>query len=124
MYFHVPFPEEERLLAIVARRAGTPRTPLTTLDSEELSARDSLKREEALPLVASAVGFFTALRKEGLRKDPSTAELIDWVRLLLALGATPNSRIVDVPDLVDNSLGTLVKTMEDLQLVQELRKRG
>lgn len=110
VYFHVEFPSAEQLLAIVARRTGG-----GDLADAEMPHQGRLAVEEASPLLRSSVALFAGLRNAGVRKQPSTAELIDWVRYLLATGATPALSISRLPkDLVRQSLGVLVKSMEDL----------
>ena len=64
-------------------------------------------------LMTSACKIFYGLREvPGLRKRPSTSELLDWIRVLLASGAKlPDG---DVPSLDSVPfLGALVKMQED-----------
>jgi MoxR-like ATPase len=65
-------------------------------------------------LLQSACRIFYALRDvPGLRKRPSTSELLDWIRALLASGAKlPNE---DSPSIKSVPfLGALVKMEEDI----------
>lgn len=124
VYFHIAFPTDHQLRAIVARRVfgtgsglGAGET-LTVLSSEQLASTQALMTEEAKPLLRSTVEFFMLMREADLRKRPSTAELIDWIGYLLKSGAKAGQDLREVPQLVHGSLGVLVKSMEDLQVVQ------
>jgi len=67
--------------------------------------------ERLARLVAAAVEQFRGL---GLYKPPGVAESIDWSQALFRLGATELT-----PELVDASLGTVLKYREDLQRVRD-----
>lgn len=62
VFYHIPFPEKDDLLKIV-----------------EKNAHVSGKYKQ---LIAKAADNFLELRQIGLRKQPSTAELIHWVEIL------------------------------------------
>jgi MoxR-like ATPase len=119
VYFNIPFPDDEQLRAIVARRVGRGDTGenLTKLNSDGLAGARSLRPDEAHALLNSAIIFFEELRNAQLRKRPSTAELIDWLQILRKSGARSDQGIGDVPALVHRSLGVLVKSFEDLTTV-------
>ncbi|MCA9640921.1 MAG: MoxR family ATPase [Myxococcales bacterium] len=73
-------------------------------------------------LLERALNLFYQLRAvEGLRKRPSTSELIDWIAALLAHGvdleAASASREEDLP-----FLGTLIKRERDLAIAKDARK--
>jgi hypothetical protein len=114
------------LLAIVARRVGSSGSDpgsgeaLTILNAQQLASTQSITSEQARPLLRSAVGFFTRVRAAELRKRPSTAELIDWMRYLIKSGARATQELKEMPDLVHQSLGVLVKSVEDLETVQKI----
>lgn len=63
--------------------------------------------------------FFGVRRVVGLRKPPSTSELLDWVRVLLAHGWRPTDDEGNLP-----FLGVLLKKPEDLKRVLETMRRG
>jgi MoxR-like ATPase len=69
--------------------------------------------------------FFNIRDVKALRKKPSTSELIDWIRLLLAAG-------VSAPDLTDLDelkelppyIGSLLKNEQDTDLLTALRLKS
>ena len=64
-------------------------------------------------LAAAIVAFVQRLRVADLTKVPGVAETIDWAAALLALGA---ARLT--PELVDDSLGVLLKYEEDVRAMR------
>jgi len=64
-------------------------------------------------LAAQVVGFVQHLREADLTKVPGIAETLDWAAALLALGE-PELR----PELVDETLGVVLKYEEDIRRVQ------
>src|SRR5690606_33570247 len=72
-------------------------------------------------LLAAALSAFYALRKiEGLRKPPSTSELIDWVAAIKHSGIAPEKLLgAKLP-----FLGVLLKKEQDLELVESGGGRG
>jgi MoxR-like ATPase len=56
--------------------------------------------------------FYTLRKLEGLRKRPSTSELLDWIAALQRSGVDTSKLSLQVP-----FLGTLIKNEQDLQLV-------
>jgi MoxR-like ATPase len=115
VYYHIPAPTADKLRAIVAKRIGG----LTTLDDATLHNAREVKAEAAKPLLRSAVSFFESIRALDLGKPPATAELIDWMRYLLSTGASVTQTLTDIPDKVHDSLGVLVKSIEDLEAVTQ-----
>ncbi|MBV7414476.1 MoxR family ATPase [Aeromonas sp. sif2433] len=73
-------------------------------------------------LLDEAMALFFELREvEGLRKKPSTSELLDWIRLLLADGISPEAMCTREPGkLVPALYGALLKTEQDLHLFEKL----
>jgi MoxR-like ATPase len=74
-----------------------------------------LARVPATPelLARQVVGFVGRLRTTDLTKVPGVAETLDWAAALLALGARELA-----PDLVDETLGVLLKYEEDVRRVR------
>jgi MoxR-like ATPase len=64
-------------------------------------------------LARQVVGFVGRLRATDLTKVPGVAETLDWAAALLALGARELA-----PDLVDETLGVLLKYEEDVRRVR------
>ena len=84
-----------------------------------------LKRE----LLAEALAAFFRLREvPGLRKKPSTSELLDWLKLLMAEDIPPEALRSDghqqaIPPLY----GALLKNEQDVHLFEQLlflQRRG
>ncbi|MNM45004.1 ATPase family [compost metagenome] len=73
-------------------------------------------------LLGEAMELFFELRNvEGLRKKPSTSELLDWIRLLLADDIAPEAlRSREPGKLVPALYGALLKTEQDLHLFEKL----
>lgn len=73
-------------------------------------------------LLGEAMDLFFELREvEGLRKKPSTSELLDWIRLLLADDIAPETMRAREPGkLVPALYGALLKTEQDLHLFEKL----
>ncbi len=77
-----------------------------------------LKRE----LLAEALGAFYRVREmPGLRKKPSTSELLDWIKLLLAEDVPPEALRSDDPKRAIPPLyGALLKNEQDVHLFEQL----
>ena len=72
-------------------------------------------------LLTRALEAFYALRGlEGLRKRPSTSELIDWIAALIATGVDPES--LTGPSGALPYLGTLLKREQDLAVAMRRRR--
>ncbi|MBU6377891.1 MAG: MoxR family ATPase [Gammaproteobacteria bacterium] len=77
-----------------------------------------LKRE----LLAEALGAFYKVRDTpGLKKKPSTSELLDWIKLLLAEDIPPEVLRSDDPKKAIPTLhGALLKNEQDVHLFEQL----
>jgi MoxR-like ATPase len=73
-------------------------------------------------LVGEALRAFYDMRKiPGLKKKPSTSELLDWLKLLLADDIDPETlRGRDPSKLIPPMAGALLKNEQDLQLLERL----
>ncbi|MEL7334918.1 MAG: MoxR family ATPase, partial [Planctomycetota bacterium] len=89
-YYHIEFPSDETLRRIVGARVEHPNLAETRL-------------------VTSAISAFQILRKRFSRKM-STAELIDWVRVLVAFDANPNQTVQQQSSLCGQTISSLAKT--------------
>ena len=67
-------------------------------------------------LARNVVGFVQRLRQVELTKLPGVAETLDWASALLALGAPSLS-----PEVIDPTLGVLLKYEEDVRMVRGQR---
>lgn len=93
IYYNLPFPERGTLEDIVLRRLGA-------------------FAESRGDLLKSALDLFFRLRDKSsqLRKNPATAELLDW---LLALKETDGDAERLTRELTDRTVSALIKTAED-----------
>jgi MoxR-like ATPase len=100
-FFHyIRFPDEATMQAIVAVHYP------------------SLKKE----LLAEALtAFFEVRSTPGLKKKPSTSELLDWIKLLLAEDIAPEAlRSTDARKVIPILHGALLKNEQDVQLFEQL----
>ncbi|MEL6972201.1 MAG: MoxR family ATPase [Bacteroidota bacterium] len=98
VFYHIPFPEQDQLLAIAKTQLG-----------------DATKYTD--DLLQSLIQRFAQVRQQAIRKPPATAELIAWLRIL------EMRDIMDKPTeeqsrFLRDHLSVLVKTKEDLEAVQ------
>jgi MoxR-like ATPase len=91
IYHWIDYPSVDREIAILKERS--PSTP------------DALSRELAIAM--------ERLRRLDLFKPPGVAETIDWARAIEVLGATELT-----PDVVDDTIGVVLKYEEDVALVR------
>jgi MoxR-like ATPase len=71
-------------------------------------------------LLAAAMDAFYLVREvEGLRKRPSTSELVDWVQALALGGVEPDRILEELP-----FLGVVLKTPGDVEAVRRAAARG
>jgi MoxR-like ATPase len=96
IYYHIPFPDAQRLAEILTRRL-------------DLGGKGDSK------LLQDALRFFEGLRERNVRKRPSTAELVNWVDVLLRRGADPSRPLRDCAELVRPTLSVLAKNGDDLE---------
>ena len=73
-------------------------------------------------LVREALAAFFEIRDvPGMKKKPSTSELLDWIKLLMAENIPPEAlRIKDKRDLIPPLYGALLKSEQDVQLFERL----
>ena len=91
LYFWVDYPDAQRELEIVARKAP--------------QANKELSRQ--------VVEFVQRLRTRDLYKQPGVAETIDWTRALTAL-----DKLALDPETINDTLGTLLKYQDDIAKIQ------
>ena len=73
-------------------------------------------------LVSAALGLFYDIREApGLKKKPSTSELLDWLKLLMAEDISPEDlRATDSSQLIPPLYGALLKSEQDVQLFERI----
>jgi MoxR-like ATPase len=99
-FFHyIRFPDAETLAAIV--RVHFP------------DIKDRL-------LTAALTTFFELREVPGLKKKPSTSEVLDWLRLLLAEDLAPEDLRKDAKTALPRLHGALLKNEQDVQLFERL----
>ncbi|MBA3910340.1 MAG: ATP-binding protein [Rhodobacter sp.] len=99
-FFHyIRFPDAETLAAIV--RVHFP------------DIKDQL-------LTAALTQFFEIREVPGLKKKPSTSEVLDWLRLLLAEDLAPEDLRKDPRNALPRLHGALLKNEQDVQLFERL----
>jgi MoxR-like ATPase len=103
VYYNIPFPDKERLEQIIDAH----------LESVFSHSQGFLQE---------AMAFFWLLRDQasGLRKSPSTAELLNWLTALHGLFKKSDRPITEQPENVKLTLSSLVKTAEDQDTARQL----
>ncbi|MCP4350669.1 MAG: MoxR family ATPase [Desulfobacterales bacterium] len=103
IFYHIPFPSEERLIEIVKRRFG--------------------KREDITPEfikgLINAIEHFVEIRDLDLKKKPATAELLAWIQILQSLEADMDNLKSGQDDKLSLTYSILAKTREDLALLKK-----
>ncbi|NEX47183.1 AAA family ATPase [Pseudotabrizicola algicola] len=99
-FFHyIRFPDPDTLRAIVSLHfPGIKETLLTTALTQFYEIRDT----------------------PGLKKKPSTSEVLDWLKLLLAEDLGPEDLRRDAKSALPRLHGALLKTEQDVQLFERL----
>ncbi len=103
-FFHyIRFPERETMSQIV------------NVHFPDLSER----------LLNDALAIFYKIRGiRGLKKRPSTSELLDWIRLLLVGKYSPNElKDMDLKENLPPLLGALLKTEQDVDILLRMQGR-
>ncbi|MFU8834369.1 AAA family ATPase [Roseovarius autotrophicus] len=75
--------------------------------------------KEAL-LTAALTQFYEIREQPGLKKKPSTSEVLDWLRLLLAEDLAPEDLRRDGADALPKLHGALLKNEQDVHLFERL----
>ncbi len=99
-FFHyIRFPEMETLRAIV--------------EVHHPGIKDRL-------LTAALTQFFDIRDTPGLKKKPSTSEVLDWLKLILAEDLTPEDLARDAKNTLPKLHGALLKNEQDVALFERL----
>ena len=64
--------------------------------------------------------FFSIRSVNGLKKKPSTSELLDWIKLLLAEDLAPEDLREDATKAIPKLYGALLKNEQDVQMFERL----
>jgi MoxR-like ATPase len=113
IFYHIPFPDRDRLERIIEARLGR-------------------FTGQAQDFLTDALDMFERLREPavGLRKKPATAEVLSWLVALRAIAPEAKNPLAEAPDAARRTVSTLVKTAEDqepalvvLDLWQKDRRR-
>lgn len=97
LYYWIDYPSFEKELAII--KAKVP--------------------QAAAQLAEQVTAFIQALRNEDLYKTPGVAETLDWMEALVAL----NTNALE-PEIVDQTLGIILKYQDDIEMVRGERVRS
>lgn len=71
-------------------------------------------------LTAALTQFYDIRETPGLKKKPSTSEVLDWLKLLLAEDLRPEDLARDPASLLPKLHGALLKNEQDVQLFERL----
>ena len=71
-------------------------------------------------LAAALTQFFDIREAPGLKKKPSTSEVLDWLKLLLADDLTPADLQRDAKTNLPRLYGALLKNEQDVALFEKL----
>ena len=71
-------------------------------------------------LTAALTQFYEVREAPGLKKKPSTSEVLDWLKLLLAEDLTPEDLRRDGKSLLPRLHGALLKNEQDVHLFERL----
>ena len=119
-------------LTVAVNAAITLERPLL-VKGEPGTGKTELARQVAaslrLPLIewhvksttrAALTRFFEIRETPGLKKKPSTSEVLDWIRLLLAEDLAPEDLRQDPLNLLPRLHGALLKNEQDVHLFERL----
>ena len=72
-------------------------------------------------LLKEAMEAFFAIRDvNGIKKKPSTSELLDWIKLLLAEDIDPETLRGDTTKAIPKLYGALLKNEQDVHMFERL----
>jgi MoxR-like ATPase len=71
-------------------------------------------------LTTALTQFYEIREQQGLKKKPSTSEVLDWLKLLLAEDLPPEDLKQDAGNLLPKLHGALLKNEQDVQLFERL----
>ncbi len=91
-------------------------------DAETLAAivRVHFPDIQAALLTAALTQFFAVRDVPGIKKKPSTSEVLDWLKLLLAANMTPEDLRKPAGSMLPQLHGALLKTEQDVHLFERI----
>jgi len=93
-----------------------------TGELNEIAAERIVELRGGGPLLTEAIELFEMLRGKdrtvSLKKKPSTAELLNWLQVLIHRGAKPGDSLRQHKPLVAQTLSTLIKNSDDSRAAQ------
>ena len=110
VYYHIPFPDRERLRFIVIKQLAA------SFGGEGAADGDR-------GLLDEAVRILEALRSRGsnqLAKPPGTAELLNWLLAVRRIEPTSPNPLKDSGRILEQTLGSLVKNENDAAAARHL----
>jgi MoxR-like ATPase len=102
IYYHIPFPDSERLKTIIQNHLG------------EFSGNT--------PFLEMALDFFEQLRDCGLQKKPATAELLNWLVTLKTMFPDQENPLAQGRSVIERTLSVLIKSKVDRDTAQAVVK--
>ncbi|MCB9082559.1 MAG: MoxR family ATPase [Lewinellaceae bacterium] len=105
VFYHIPFPDPTQLMAIAQAQLGSGNNPPT----------DKVLK----PLIQ----YFYKVRELAVRKPPATAELIAWLNMLGVPLDGAGLDLAKAQGQLERNLALLIKTREDLDLIQNWMKK-
>jgi MoxR-like ATPase len=69
---------------------------------------------------AALTQFYEVRETPGLKKKPSTSEMLDWLKLLMADDVDPSTLRADVRTAIPILHGALLKNEQDVHLFERL----
>lgn len=110
VYFEIPFPDAQQMEQIVASR-------LPALKSGDRFLSDALE-------------YYYLLRKSATRstsrtlsREPSTAEFLNWLEVMLHRGARSTDALLDIQAIASQTISTLIKDSRDRDLALDVLSR-
>ncbi|MCP4109252.1 MAG: AAA family ATPase [Desulfobacteraceae bacterium] len=110
IFYHIRFPEPGRMKRIIENRLKD----IPCVSGEHKSLDDAFLND--------AIEIFYHLKKQNLKKEPSTAELIAWLRRLREIPGTKNP-VREKSEQVEKTLDVLIKQKEDIEKAREAVKQ-
>jgi MoxR-like ATPase len=106
VFYHLTFPDPDRLRRIVATRLG----------------HDGSASPETTEILNQAIEHFGKIRELPLQKKPATAEFLSWLRVLFDLGVPLDRATPAQADAYRLACSILAKNQDDAEKLREFFK--